>query len=155
MRKLQEYTKQAEGGAQNFVQKSHQLYRYILEKMTTPNALVIELFASTATMCRAALASQRNCISVEILRNEFKRAQSMFDNFRHSIQLSSLPLEPIQRPFISFKFHTQLKELYEKLEIEEQTQKKQTEPNSPQHDIQKSDHSTASVKELKDFIEKN
>lgn len=151
---MKEHAKQVEGGAQNLGQKSLQLYRYILEKMTTPSSLVIELFAGTATMCRAALASKRNCISVELLASECKKAQSMFDNFRHSLHSSNLPLEPVQRPFISFKFHNELKALYERLQMEEQSAKKQAEPNSPVLQAETVTHSTMTANEIKDFIEK-
>ena len=60
----------------------------------------------------------------------------------------NLLLEPVQRPFISFKFHNERKALYKRLEMEEQSAKKQAEPNSPALQAETVIHSTMTANEI-------
>lgn len=112
------------GNVQNLGQKSIDLYRYILEHYTSPFGLVLELFAGTATMNRAAMSSKRSCISIEMLSQEFETSSSLLCKHRDNllVQFKNQPilLPCIQRPLCVFDHQEEVVEFLEDLRISEE-----------------------------------
>lgn len=117
------HVKDIEGHVQNLGQKSIDLYRYILERYTSPHGLVVELFAGTATMNRAAMTARRSCISIEMLPAEFEVANQLIlkhrDNLLGQFKDKQITVPPIQRPLVVFNYQAQVTQFVKDLQNQE------------------------------------
>lgn len=113
------HVKEHSGNTLNLGQKSLQLYRFILEHYTSPYGVVLELFAGTATLNRAAMSSRRSCISIELLQKDYDAGVSLCLNHRDALMSKfkdkPILLASIERPLFVNSFQNEVAQYWEQL----------------------------------------